>query len=116
MNLPAWGSPVVAGGRVFVGLGNGQLTQAAPPPQAGWRASMRRRARCMDVSGPDAVFGRPVAWVNGWCSVRETGTSRPQHSMGKRLPNLDGWAGHGAARGGRGAGHAVAVSRGGSFA
>ena len=28
VNLPAWGSPVVAGGRVFVGLGNGQLTQA----------------------------------------------------------------------------------------
>jgi outer membrane protein assembly factor BamB len=64
VKIPAWGSPRASEGRVFVGLGNGRLTQAAQPPEqpAGALA-------CFDAdSGAerwtfavrDAVFGRPA--------------------------------------------------------
>jgi len=61
VKLPAWGSPIVAGGRAFVGLGNGRLTQADATPAGG--------IACLDsatgkelwtVAVPDAVFGRPT--------------------------------------------------------
>src|SRR5438445_612831 len=33
VSLPAWGNPLVAGGRVYIGLGNGRLTESARPPE-----------------------------------------------------------------------------------
>jgi outer membrane protein assembly factor BamB len=64
MILPAWSTPVVARGRVFVGLGNGRLTEAAKPPEkpAGALA-------CLDAATgelrwtihvDDSVFSQPV--------------------------------------------------------
>ena len=61
VNLPAWGSPVVAGDRVFVGLGNGRLTEAAQSPAgalACFDANTGKELWSFPV--PDAVFGRPA--------------------------------------------------------
>jgi outer membrane protein assembly factor BamB len=59
--LPAWGAPVVEGGRVFVGLGNGRLTEPAREP-AGGLACLDAQTGAVQWTFPvaDAVFGRPA--------------------------------------------------------
>ena len=61
MKLPAWGAPVVEGGCVFVGLGNGRLTEPAAEP-AGGLACLDAKDGAVRWSFPvaDAVFGRPA--------------------------------------------------------
>lgn len=62
--LPAWGSPVAAGGRVYAALGNGRLTRAAEWPERPAGAVV-----CLDPANgnvvwtyhtPDAVFCQPA--------------------------------------------------------
>jgi outer membrane protein assembly factor BamB len=63
-DLPAWGSPRAAGGRVFVGLGNGRLMEGAKPPE-----TPRGAVVCLDEAtgrelwrfdAKDAVFQQPT--------------------------------------------------------
>ncbi|MBX9627107.1 MAG: PQQ-binding-like beta-propeller repeat protein [Gemmataceae bacterium] len=60
--LPAWASPVVAGGAVYSGLGTGRLTEGAKPPEtpAGGLACLDARTGELGWTFPvgDAVFGR----------------------------------------------------------
>ncbi len=69
VELPAWGSPVVAAGRVYLGLGNGRLTQSVQPPDHAAGA-----LACLDASTGkllwtfpvgDAVFGLPAITQDG---------------------------------------------------
>ena len=64
VDLPAWGSPRVANGRVYVGLGNGRMTEPAKPPE-----TPRGALLCLDevtgrelwtVPAGDAVFQQPT--------------------------------------------------------
>jgi outer membrane protein assembly factor BamB len=65
VTLPAWGNPLVDRDRVYVGLGNGRLTESARPPEKPAGALV-----CLDAATGqhmwtcpvgDAVFGRPAA-------------------------------------------------------
>jgi outer membrane protein assembly factor BamB len=71
MPLPAWGNPIVAGGRVFVGLGNGRLTEdvALPEKPAGELVSLDAASGNILWQFPtgNAIFGRPA--VIGDCIV-----------------------------------------------
>lgn len=64
VNLPAWGNPVVAGDRVYIGLGNGRLTESVGQPEvpAGALASFDLATGRPLWTFPvgDAVFGQPA--------------------------------------------------------
>lgn len=64
VNLPAWGDPICTGDRVYVGLGNGRLTESVKPPEtpAGALACLDAATGKLLWSFPtgDAVFGRPA--------------------------------------------------------
>jgi outer membrane protein assembly factor BamB len=64
VNLPAWGNPVVSDDRVFVGLGNGRLTESIAPPDrpAGALVCLEAATGRLVWTFPvgDAVFGRPA--------------------------------------------------------
>jgi outer membrane protein assembly factor BamB len=59
--LPAWGSPVVDGDHVFVGLGNGNLLESAAKPAGSlWCLDARTGRRLWTYDVPDGVLVRPV--------------------------------------------------------
>jgi outer membrane protein assembly factor BamB len=61
MDLPVWGMPVIDGGKVFVGLGNGNFVESAERPAGALLcadASTGRRLWRQDVA--DSVVSRPV--------------------------------------------------------
>lgn len=64
-DLPAWGAPTLHDGRLYVGLGNGRLTEGAKPPETPAGALL-----CLDpadgrtvwrFAAGDAVFQKPTA-------------------------------------------------------
>jgi len=58
VNLPAWGAPVVADGRVYIGLGNGRLTESARAPE-----SPAGALACLDAANGTLVWAFPVAYA-----------------------------------------------------
>lgn len=64
VKLPAWGSPAVFEKRVYVGLGNGRLTESARAPEmpAGGLVCLDANSGNLlwTFSTGDAVFGRPA--------------------------------------------------------
>jgi outer membrane protein assembly factor BamB len=100
LELPAWGSPTVAQGRVYFGLGNGRLTMSDKKDprgavlcldaQTGKRIWLHDRPR---GGIKDSVFGRPVidrhhVYVtsrdgNAYCLDRHNGDVVWKHDLGK---------------------------------